>query len=423
MVVLDVSKGSLWYWGLLPLNAVSTGLSTFIPLFIVNSGGSVIDVALTLSTYNFSIIPGFLFWGYITDQFRRRKPVLVGTSAGMAICVMLMFFRPQRVSLPFMYGMFGFLFASVAPSSQLLVIETFQKRQWNSMVARTNAVLSIGAIVGIVPGIVWTLYFSLRTYLTYLLALAVVTTVFFHRYLIEPEVTFERNIVTHFPETLTSRMREIPILFLKIPHISEWLRFFRMLNSKITKDLPTLFFSMFFFFMSLSLFFTPFTPYLKLNDVSDSGVFFFSFVTNCMSVGGWVYSGRLASRHGEKRTAMISMLGRALSMIGMGAVALLVSGFHVLFGAVILASIISVCFSLANAPISTMLYNSIDSHRRGEYLGLYSALTSIGVLIGSIISGYISLQFGYAITFLAAGVLLIFGISLLKQFHNEELTM
>lgn len=411
-------KRCSWYWGLLPLNAVTNGLSTFIPLYIVITGGSVIDVALTLSTYNFSLIPGFLLWGYITDQFHRRKSVLVGTCAGMAVCVMLMFFHPQRVSLPFMYGMFGFLFAGVAPSSQLLVIETFQKRQWNDMVARTNAISSIGAIAGIVPGIVWTFYFSLETYLIYLLALAVVTTVFFDRYLTEPKVTFERNIVTHFPETLTSRIRDIPILFLRIPHISVWLRFFRMLSSRITEDIPMLFFSMFLFFISTSLFFTPFTPYLILNDVSDSGVFFFSFVTSCMNSVGWVYSSKLAVRHGEKRAAMISMLGRALSMIVMGAVALLVSGFNVLFGAILLVSMITLCFSLANTPISTMLYNSIDSHRRGEYLGLYSALTSIGVLIGSTISGYVSLQLSYAVTFLAAGGLLMIGISLLSQFHN-----
>ena len=410
-----------WYWGLLPLNAVANGLSTFLPLYIMNSGGSVIDVALILSTYNFSIIPGFLLWGYVTDRFRRRKPVLVGVCAGMAVCVMLMFFRPQRVSLPFLYGTFGFLFAGVAPSSQLLVIETFQKREWNNMVARTNAISSIGSIVGTVPGIVWTYYFSLKTYLIYLLAVAVITTVFFDRYLTEPKVTFERTIVTHFPESLTSRIREIPILFLKIPHVSEWVRFLRMLCSKITEDIPLLFFSMFFFFISTSLFFTPFTPYLTANDVSASGVFFLGFVTSCMSSVGWVYSSRLAVRHGEKRAAMIAMFGRALSMVGMGMVALLVSGFNVLLVALLLISITASCFSLVNTPISTILYDSIDSNRRGEYLGIYSALTSIGVLIGSTISGYVSLQFSYATTFLAAGVLLMIGISLLRQSHGGSL--
>jgi hypothetical protein len=263
----------------------------------------------------------------------------------MAVCVMLMFFRPQRVSLPFLYGMFGFLFAGVAPSSQLLVIETFQKREWNNMVARTNAMSSIGAIVGTVPGVVWTLYFSLKTYLIHLLAVAVVTTVFFDRYLTEPKVTFERTIVTHFPESLTSRIREIPILFLRIPHTSEWFRFLRMLSSKITNDIPMLFFSMF-FFISTSLFFTPFTPYLTVNDVSASGVFFFSFVTNCMNSVGWVYSSRLAVQRGEKRAAIIAMSGRALSMIQMGTVALMVNGFNVLFAALLLISISTLCFSL-----------------------------------------------------------------------------
>jgi predicted MFS family arabinose efflux permease len=117
---------------------------------------------------------------------------------------------------------------------------------------------------------------------------------------------------------------------------------------------------------------------------------------------------------------MLSMLGRALSMTGMGVVALLVSGLNVLFGALILVSIITTCFSLANTPISTMLYNSIDSPRRGEYLGLYSALTSIGVLIGSTFSGYLSLKFGYSITFVVASALLLTGAALLSQFRNTN---
>ena len=118
---------------------------------------------------------------------------------------------------------------------------------------------------------------------------------------------------------------------------------------------------------------------------------------------------------------MIAMFGRALSMVGMGMVALLVSGFNVLLVALLLISITASCFSLVNTPISTILYDSIDSNRRGEYLGIYSALTSIGVLIGSTISGYVSLQFSYATTFLAAGVLLMIGISLLRQSHGGSL--
>ena len=413
-------KKSSWYWGLLPLNTVAGGLSTFIPLYIVNVGGSVIDVALTLSTYNLSLIPGFLMWGYITDQYHRRKPVLVLSSAGVTLCVALMFLHPKGISLPFLYGTYGFLFSGITPASQLLVMETFQKRQWNDTVAKTNAISSIGVIVGTAPGIVWTLFFDLKTYLLYLLAAAVVSTAFFNHTLSEPHVTFERNILTHFPEALTSRIREIPILFLKIPHISEWFRFFRMSRSGFTKDIPVLYFSMFFFFISTSLFFTPFTPYLKLNNISDSSVFFLYFIVYCMNTVGWVYSKKMVIHWGEKRAALVSMLARASSMAAMGMLALVFSSFSVLFGALLLVPIVSVCFSLVNTPISIMLYKSIDSHRGGEYLGLYSALTSIGVLVGSTISGYISLQLSYSVTFLAASVLLMTGIGLLSQFHNQE---
>jgi len=345
--------------------------------------------------------------------------VLEGTCGGMSLCVMLMFFSPSS-RLPLLYSVFGFLFAGVAPASQLLIMETSQKPQWNHLVAKTNAIAAIGSIVGVIPGIVWTLFFRLRTYSIYLLALGIVTTVFFNRRLTEPEVAFEREIVIHFPDSLTSRLREIPIFFLKVPQISEWIRFLRMLRSESTKDIPVLLFSMFFFFMSTSLFFTPFTPYLKLNHVSDSAVFVYSFVTNCTNAVGWAYSGRFAVRHGEKRAAITSMFGRALSMTMMGVAALMISGFNVLFGALVLVSVITMCFSLVNTPISTMLYSSIDSNRRGEYLGLYSALTSAGVLVGSMISGYVSFHLSYPVTFVAAGALLMIGMALLTQFRNSS---
>ena len=53
-----------------------------------------------------------------------------------------------------------------------------------------------------------------------------------------------------------------------------------------------------------------------------------------------------------------------------------------------------------------MIYKTIEGKKRGSYLGLYAASTSIANLVGSLLSGFASFHFVYAVTFLSASILI-----------------
>ena len=72
-----------WLWAFAPINA-STGIFlTLLPLYILQLGGSVIDVGVATSTYLFSLIPAALVWGFALDYYPGRKRYVVFSYFGV----------------------------------------------------------------------------------------------------------------------------------------------------------------------------------------------------------------------------------------------------------------------------------------------------------------------------------------------------
>ena len=52
-------------------------VSTIIQLLILNMHGTVIEVGLAITLFNTVSIPAAIFWGFATDQERKRRPIIV----------------------------------------------------------------------------------------------------------------------------------------------------------------------------------------------------------------------------------------------------------------------------------------------------------------------------------------------------------
>jgi MFS family permease len=169
------------------------------------------------------------------------------------------------------------------------------------------------------------------------------------------------------------------------------------------------------FFGSASLFFTSFTPFLKSQRLMDFQVFIvymLLFATNTVS---FFYAGRVADRLGRKRAAAVSILLRGLALFSALALLLISETSQLIAASVVILAVVGMSFTFANTAASMLLFDSLQPGKQGEMLGIYSALTGTGLLIGAFASGFLSFHLGYAVTFIAAGLVVLISLAIFRR--------
>ena len=99
------SEKNSWVWSVLPINAGTQAFSTMSPLYILHLGGSVLDVGLIATLYNFILIPASIFWGSMTDRLARRRLFFVIASTGTMVVFLVMFLVPNIAAFAALYGL------------------------------------------------------------------------------------------------------------------------------------------------------------------------------------------------------------------------------------------------------------------------------------------------------------------------------
>lgn len=388
-----------------------------VPLYIVSPsiGGTVIDVGSAASAFNLALIPGALFWGRVTDILGRRRLIVLLSYLAMAILLGTMYFTQTLSQLVLVYAAFGFASVGPNPAVSLLLMETTPKPRWSKMFARLSSISMVGLMLGSLPGALWTYFFDLKTYFLLCFVFTFLSLVTAYLWVPEPIITLERKVLAHLPESLAHRLLTLPMIFLKIPDLSDFRRFGRIIKG-LTDELPLLYFSMFFFFTSASVFFTSYTPFLVSGGISNNEVFlayFFIFLVNAIA---FIIAGRTVSRFGEGRTALLAIAIRALAMLTGSVIALSLKEASLLIATLVLFVIVGSSFTFANTAVSTLIFRTLRAERQGELLGVYSALTGAGLFVGAYVSGFVSFHYGYPFTFAGAAALLGLALAIFRTF-------
>jgi len=410
-------RSTRWFWALLPSNAAVGGAATLIPLYIVSPavGGSVVHVGVVLSAHNLALIPAALAWGVAVDSLGRRRPIIILSYAGMTGLLGLMYTTGSLGALMFEYAIFGFLAAGPGPVVSLLLMETTPKASWARMFGRLSSISMAGVMLGSLPGIFWTWLFDLKSYFLLCSLYGLLALVMALRWVPEPPITLERRALIHSPEGLAHRLLHLPLIFLKPPTLTDFRRFWRLLRGMV-HELPLLYLFTLFFFMSGSTFFTSYTPFLVSRGVSESQTFLAHFLLSLINTLTFIRAGTIIGRLGEGRSAKLAVAMRALAMLGAAALALRLEGVSLLMATILMFAVIGASFSIANTATSTLLFRTLGTSHQGELLGVQGALTAAGLFTGALLSGNLSHHFGYPLTFLTAGLLLLIALTILHQF-------
>lgn len=415
-----VKRSEKWLWIFVPINAATGGFGTLLPLYVISLGGTVIDVGNIISAYSLALIPPSILWGIAVDRRGSRRPFVTYGYLGITILLFAGYFVTELGALSLLYVCYAIVSTAATPAVSLLIIESSSKKRLPMTFAKYSALTVVGTALGSIPGIFWTSFFPLRAYFLLCAIFSGLSVVLAVNYIPEPAFPFERKVVALTQESLVEKLKTFSMIFVTIPSLDDIKSFWRLMRSAVTRQLPMLFFSFFLFFMAGNLFFTAYTPFLKSRQLGDSEVFTIYSTLHILQAAIFLITGRACRRFGERRVALSSLLMRAVGFsAGVATVLLMLMNSNLLVSSMGVTAMIGTAYALYSTSTSILLFHSLPAGKQGELLGVYSALTGIAAFLGAILSGYLSFQFGYGLTFSAA-TLLIVGCALVFRVAIRE---
>jgi hypothetical protein len=287
-------------------------------------------------------------------------------------------------------------------------METSPKQKWATSFAWFSMVTSIGQTAGLILSTIWS-SFLLLSYLVIPLAILSIASAGLSVLMIkEPSVVFERQMIIHNKHSFFERLQGIPVIFFRIPRLSDFKRVFRSLKYDLTRNVPVLYFSIFMFYVASGLFNTSVVASMGAKQISSLSIFFVMTVVNIIQILSFKYAGPYAEKNTLMSASILGLTLRSVCYALLGVSFYFVSGNWYTIPALIFYSLAGgFAFSIYYTASNTMVFNTLGDKSTGSSLGVYSALVGIATMAGSLISGFTSFYLGFSITFVLASVCLV----------------
>jgi len=414
-----IRKPAAWVDAILPFNIALGPVGTLIQLLILNLNGTVIDVALAITLFNLVGVPAALAWGFVTDRFQRRKPIIVASYLATAAILVSFLFANTGYLVSLLYAAFSFATSASTTPLNLLVMETERKQKWATAFARFSMVTSIGQTVGLVLSVGWGLFFSLNYLVVPLAILSVISAALSLLMIKEPSVVFERQAIAMNKPSFFHRILAIPLFFLRVPRVNDFKRIFRSARFELTRQVPILYFSIFMFYLASGIFNTSIVPSLQANNVSSFLIFLVTTIVMVVQIISFRYAGPYTEKKSPVKASVGGLVLRSLGYGFLGVSLYIISGVLFLAPVLIFYPLAAgIAYSVYYTASNTMVFNTLRGGRQGSSLGVYSALVGVATLLGSLVSGFTSFFLGFSTTFIIAAAFLGFSAwlaSLLEQ--------
>jgi MFS family permease len=404
-----------WVSSVLPFNIALGPVATLVQLLILNFNGTVLDVGLALTLFNAVSVPAALFWGFVTDRFQQRRPLILASFLVTPLLLVLFLVARSVYWVSFLYALFSFaITASITPLN-LLVMETEDKPKWASAFAKFSMIASVGQTVGLLLGMIWSFYFPLDFVVIPLAVLSLVSAGLAVVLIKEPPVVFERQIFVMHKQSFFYRLRHSPYLLLKTPVWHDFKRIFRNLPHELLRHTALLYLASFAFFLSSGIFNASFVPSMNANGLSSLLIFLVIMLGMVIQILSFRYAGPYAERKSLVKSAIGGLFLRAVAFGLLGIFAYFLTGFWFLLPALIFYPLAAgIAYSIYYTSSNTLIFNSLSPKRNGSHLGVYSALAGGATMAGTFFSGFLSFYLGFHVTFFVSAVFLVVAAWLLS---------
>ncbi len=403
-----------WLYAIIPFYAIQSCIGTYVTLRILDLGGSVIAVGLASSAYNISLIPSAFIGGRIADYLGKRRPILILSAVGQLMTLSLIAMTGDVNFIIGFYAIYSF-FSSFSPTVfSLLLMDTVAKENLSEGSALSFKYMIYGSLTGNALG------FVVLTALP-LTAMALLP-IFFSSTLIvlslitvkEVKAVTERQAIALNPEALMTRLAHLPVLLLKTPKMDDLKGIVRDARSTVRRDIPIIMATNALFFLGANLFFTSYTPFLKSNALTNLEITGLSIFMTC--INGLASSQRLSgfSKEGNPGLMIEFLSLRGMAFLFAAICSLYFVGHDVLYVTLLLYLLIGMAYTNITIGMNALLYRFLPKEGQGQTLGVYSAMGSIAMFLGSFLSGNISFFFSYSVTFLLSSISLFLAASLFE---------
>jgi MFS family permease len=410
-----------WIWYLLPAQITAQGLSTVIPLYVIFLGGDIGEVAIIAALQNGSVAIGSLVWGRIIDRFHAKRPILILSFCFVLLCSIGMYLTNSIYALYALATLLGFFLVARSPVTQLLVMESVQKNLWSWLFARTSIISTLGMLASMAIGTIWSLYFDLRPYFLICAASSGVAAVLSIA-VKGDSIHLERSSIAHSLHGLRYSISNYHFVFPKVLEAYDFRHIITIFRGKISHEIGIFYLASFFFYFGSNIYFTAWTPFLKNQNFSNSDVFLNYMIQMTTMLLVFFIAPKIISRFGEERSTILAYIPRILAVM-IPAVSLLfmtgTSGFPITIAS---SCLMVIAFSIFSTSSSVIFFKSIPQGFEGKYLGVNSAVTGIGIFVGSLVTGELTKFLGYATMFLSASVILVISLVLFHIYFRYKLS-
>lgn len=364
-------------------------------------------MALAITLFNAVGVPAAVVWGFVTDRFHRRKPIIVASYLVTAAILVSFLFANTGYLVSLLYAAFSFATSASTTPLSLLIMETERKQKWATAFARFSMVTSIGQTVGLLLSVGWGFFLSLNYLVVPLAILSIISAALSVLMIKEPSVVFERQAIALNKPSFFHRILAVPFFFLRVPRLNDFKRVFRDIKYELTRQVPILYFSIFMFYLASGIFNTSIVPSLRANNVSSFLIFLVTTVAMVVQIIAFKYAGPYTEKKSPVKAAVGGLVLRSLGYGFLGVSLYIISGVLFLAPVLIFYPIAAgIAYSVYYTASNTMVFNTLRGGRQGHSLGVYSALVGVATLLGSLVSGFTSFFLGFSTTFIIAAACL-----------------
>lgn len=415
-----MAAGDRWLYGWGLGYVAVGGASLLVPVYALALGADAFVVGLLAATAAFAGVPGALLWGRLAERSGRRKPFVVFALLSAAVLLAAMPFVRESLPLLVLNAGLWFVVAAAAPVCNLVMVEDAAADDWDDRIGRLNAVQGYGWVAGLLLGTVWIAVpvtgAGAAAQRSLLFALAVVSflaTAVVGRWFDEPSSRVSPARFRDRFGRLQSRdlgagriVRLLPYgpgrIYWSLRRVGP-----AALRAELAGPLGLFFAGTTAFAVGSAVFWGPMPAYLDGRGLATETVFLVFLVGN---LGSAVSYGRVAALepvYGAVRLHLAAVGTR----VGLFPGLVLVAGASVPALAGFLG-LVGVSWALVAVTAPVLVSRLAPAGGRAAALATYTAISSAGTGLGSVLGGALAATYGFLAAYVLAGGLVLVGLGL-----------
>jgi MFS family permease len=410
--------------------------SLLVPLYALELGGSAFLVGLLAATAAFAGVPGAILWGRLAARSgRRRRFVLVALGATAGVLALVPLVGTPLVPLPtagallVLNAALWFVVAAAAPVLNLVVVEGVPADRWERRFGVLNHYQGYGWLAGLVAGAVWSAVatrfvspLAAQRLFFVLSAVAALGGLLLVRlWYPDPSEVSLRRFVRGYRRLKGDRswrsgrvLRVVPFG----PNRLYWSLRTLDLDRARERFSPGLFgylLAATCCFVGFSVFFGPLPAYLDTAGYTTDEVFTLFVLSGVGSAVSYARVGDLSTERDPRRLQTGALAARAVCF---PLVAVFGTTLPPTVGLVVVGGVfvlVGVTWAVVAVTATGLVTRLAPDRVRGEALGVYTALSSVGGGLGSAVGGALATWVGYLPTFGTAAGLVVAGLVLVDR--------